>query len=330
MGILTFPIPLFIEYRLNPVEFNRLFSFGNSIFILLITCRIFHFDLSFKRWFIVGYVFLLTLTPVSDLVLSAVISPYVSFNKSFNQALLDGLKKVKSPIDFATQLRNLSKVQKDLKQQVMPLEREDIVFLKRQSRPLEVAISNHPSVPLYAGTYTLIPGGKYVYKDLMYTSFDSIYRTVFKSLDPEILRELNIKWILMFTSETYHPDEAFYSSIVHISDKVFEKEMDLLQNRKGKVEIFHVREFDKFPGHKERRAAWVLTDKNGGAAEMSVLGKKKITLFSTSKDARNYLKKEFKKGVLNRATVTSQLIVIDELKSIIEKSNPGVNIEKRF
>jgi hypothetical protein len=330
MGILTFPIPLFIEYRLNPVEFNRLFSFGNSIFILLITCRIFHFDLSFKRWFIVGYVFLLTLTPVSDLVLSAVISPYVSFNKSFNQALLDGLKKVKSPIDFATQLRNLSKVQKDLKQQVMPLEREDIVFLKRQSRPLEVAISNHPSVPLYAGTYTLIPGGKYVYKDLMYTSFDSIYRTVFKSLDPEILRELNVKWILMFTSETYHPDEAFYSSIVHISDKVFEKEMDLLQNRKGKVEIFHVREFDKFPGHKERRAAWVLTDKNGGAAEMSVLGKKKITLFSTSKDARNYLKKEFKKGVLNRATVTSQLIVIDELKNIIEKSNPGVNIEKRF
>ena len=330
IAILTFPIPLFIEYRLNPVEFNRLFSFGNSIFILLITCSIFYFGLSLKRWFVIGYVILLTLTPVSDLVLSAVISPYVSFNKSFTQALLDGLKKVRSPIDFATQLKNLYEAQKDLKQQVMPLDREDIVFLKRKSKPLEVAISNNPCVPLYAGTYTLIPARKYVYKDLMYTSFDSIYRTVFNSLDKEILRELNIKWILMFTSDKHHPAETFYSSISGISDKVFEKEMNLEQNQKGKIEIFHIREFDEIPSHKERRAAWVLSDKNGGAAEMSLLGEKKITLFSTSKDARNYLEKGFKKEVLNKQTVTSQLIVIDELNSIIKKNGLGVSIEKRF
>ena len=132
----------------------------------------------------------------------------------------------------------------------------------------------------------------------------------------------------MFTSETYHPDETFYRSIGDISEKVFEKELNFLQNQKGKVEIFHIREFDQFPSDKERRAAWVLSDKKGGAAEMSLLGKKKITLFSTSKDARHYLKKEFEKEVLNKETVTSQLIVIDELNSMIKKSSLGVSIEK--
>jgi hypothetical protein len=330
MGCLTFPIPLFLEYRLNPVEFNRLFSFGNSIFILLITCSIFYFGLSLKRWFIIAYVIVLTLTPVSDLVLSAVISPYVSFNKSFNQALLDGLKKVRSPRDFSNQLKNLYKVQEDVKRQVMPLEREDVLFLRKQSKPLEVAVSNHPTVPLYAGTYTLIPARKYAYKDLIYTSFDSIYRVVFKSLDREILRELNVRWVLMYTSDKYHPDETFYSSISGLSDKVFEGEMNLPENEKGKVEIFHIREFDEIPSSKERRVAWVLSDKNGGAAEMSLLGEKKITLFSTSKDARNYLQERFRKEVLKKETVTSQLIVIDELNSIIKKNNPGVSIEKRF
>jgi len=330
MAVFTFPVPLFIEYRLSPVEFNRLFSFGNSIFILLITCGIFYFGFSIKRWFIIGYVILLTLTPVSDLVLSALISPYVSFNKSFNQALLDGLKNVRSPIDVATQLKHLYRVQKDLKQQVMPLERDDIVFLRKQSKPLEVAISNHPYAPLYAGTYSLVPAKRYVYKDLMYTSFDSIYSTMLKGLDREILRELNVKWVLMFTSETYHPEETFYRSIGHISDKVFERQINLPQNQKGKVEIFRIREFDKIPSPKERRTAWVLSDKNGGAAEMSLLGEKKVTLFSTSKDARSYLKKAFKKGLLNKETVTSQLIVIGELESVIKKSRLDVVIEKRF
>jgi len=330
MGFLTFPIPLFLEYRLNPVEFNRLFSFGNSIFILLITCSIFYLNVPLRRWFIIAYVTLLTLTPVSNLVLSAVISPYVSFNKSFNQALLDGLKEVNSPIDFVNQLKSLYKVQKELKRQVMPIERKDIVFLKGKSRPLEVAISNHPSLPLYAGIYTLIPAGKYVYKDLLYTSFDSIHRTVLKSLDKEVLRELNIKWVLIVSSETYQPDETFYSSVGQISDKVFEEEIKLPQNQKGKVEIFHIREFDKFPSAKERRTAWVLSDKNGGAAEMSLLGEKKITLFSTSKDARNHLQKEFKKELLNKETVTSQLIIIDELNNMIKKGGLSVNIEKRF
>ena len=330
MGFLTLPIPLFVEYRLNPVEFNRLFSFGNSICILLITCSIFYFGLSLKRWFIIAYVILLTLTPVSDLMLSAVVSPYVSFNKSFTQAFLDGLREVRSPAEFVTHLKNLYEAQKDLKRQVMPLEREDIVFLKRNSKPLEVAISNHPSVPLYAGTYTLIPGRKYVYKDLMYTSFDSIYNTTLKSLDQEILRELNIKWILMFTSDKHRPTEAFYSSISGLSDKVFEKEMNLPQNQKGKIEIFHISEFEEIPDRGERRVAWVLCDKNGGAAEMSLLGEKKITLFSTSKDARNYLQKRLKKEVLNKETVTSQLIVIDELNRIIKKNSPGVSVEKTF
>lgn len=290
----------------------------------------FYFHFFLKRWLIIGYVILLTGTPVSNLLLSAVFSPYVSFNKSFNQALLDGLRRVRSPIDFASHLKSLYRVQKSLKREVMPLEREDVVFLREKSRPLEVAISNHPGIPLYAGTYALMPGRKYVYKDLMYTSFDSIYRTVLKSLDREILRELNIKWILMFTSETYRPDETFYRSIGDISDKVFEREMILSQNQKGKVEIFHIRESDQFPIPEERRTAWVLTDKKGGAAEMSLLGKREIGLFPTSKDARNYLKKEFKQEVINKETVTSQLIVIDELESIIRKSGLNVTLERRF
>ena len=314
-GFLTFPIPLFMEYRLNPVEFNRLFSFGNSIFILLITCSIFYLKVPFKRWFVIAYVILLTLTPVSNLVLSAVISPYVSFNKSFTQALFNGLKELNSPIDIVNQLRNLYKVQKHLKQQAMPLEREDIVFLKRKNKPLEMAISNHSSVPLYAGMYTLTPARKYIYKDLMYSSFDSTYSTVFKSLDEEILRELNIKWILMFTNDQYHPDETFYRTLSGLSEKVFDGEMNLPPNQKGKVEIFHIREFGEVPHPKERRVAWVLSDSNGGAAEMSLLGQKKITLFPTSKDARHYLRKEFDKKVLNKQTVTSQLIMIDQLCS---------------
>ena len=119
----------------------------------------------------------------------------------------------------------------------------------------------------------------------------------------------------MFTNDQYHPDETFYESISSLSDKVFEREMNFLQKQKGKVEIFHVREFDEIPSRKERRVAWVLSDKNGGAAEMSLLGQKKFTLFSTSKDARHYLQKGFKKEVLNRETVTSQLITLDELGS---------------
>jgi hypothetical protein len=193
-----------------------------------------------------------------------------------------------------------------------------------------VAISNHPSVPLYAGIYTLIPARKYVYKDLLYSSFDSIYHTVFNRPDKEILKELNIKWVLFFTSEKHRPSATFYSSINGLSDKVFEREMKFPKNQNGKMEIFHIREFEIMPNDKERRTAWVLSDKNGGAAEMSLLGEKNITLFSTSKDARSYLQKEFKKEVLNKETVTSQLVVIDELNSIIKKNSPGVIIDKRF
>jgi hypothetical protein len=97
--------------------------------------------------------------------------------------------------------------------------------------------------------------------------------------------------------------------------------MNLPQNQTGKVEIFHISEFEEIPDLRERRVAWVLCDKNGGAAEMSLLGEKKITLFSTSKDARNYLQKRLKKEVLNKETVTSQLIVIDELNRIIKKKS---------
>ena len=134
----------------------------------------------------------------------------------------------------------------------------------------------------------------------------------------------------MFTSDKHHPAKTFYSSISGLSDKVFEREMNLPQNQKGKVEIFHIREFEEIPDRRERRVAWVLCDKNGGVAEMSLFGEKKITLFSTSKDARNYLLKRLKKEVLNKETVTSQLIVIDELNRIIKKNSPGVSIEKTF
>ena len=335
-AITTMPIPLLFDFKISPVDLNRLFSFGNSMLILLITCSIgiLFKELISKKIFIATYMLLFCLSPISELFSSIVFTPNITFEKSFSKAVTEDLKKVKSLNDFAKYYKVFSNSAKTIKNKINITYRDEIDYLKKNSKPGDVAISSISKIPLYAGVYTLVPPREYSYKDVLYSYIDNIYPTIITTLDPFLLNELNIKWILI--DKEYKKNLSIETKNKLNNQEIFNlayisKENQDLTDKK-QIEIYHVNEIKDLQVDYIRKTAWLLLDENGQPIiELASSNENKIRLFPSSKNALLYLKDLYSTNPdFKKELITAQVIPINSLEEQISKNKLNIALDKRF
>lgn len=333
---LTMLVPLIFNFKINPVDLNRFFSFGNSILIILITCGIgtlykFIFQ---NKLLLALYIIAFCTSPLGELISSTIFTPYVTVSKTFVQAMENELKTVKSISDFQSFLNKVNSTALKNRSGLRDFYKDEITFLKSHSKPREVAISNLFDLTAYAGIYTLIPSKRLLYKDLMYSTYDSIYPTVFSTLDPYLLNELNIKWILL--DKAYKNDLATEAknklankeifTLVYVSNK------DNESTDKKQIEIYHVNEIKDLQVDYVRKTAWLLLDENGQPIiELISPQESKIHLFSSSRNALLYLKDLYGTNPnFKKKLITAQAIPINSLEEQITRNKLNIALDKRF
>lgn len=329
---LTMPVPAIIEFKLNPVDLNRLFAFGNTMLIMLIICGIGTLYKAFlKNIFVLAFLLIgFCTSPFSGLVSGSLFTPYIFTSKTYVNEISEALKRVKSfsHIDnYFSQLNNLLKRLKN--RHTMDFE-EELKFLKQNSKPKDVAISSLQDVPAYAGVYSLIPAGRWLYKDLLYSSYDSIYLTALTTLDPYLLDELNIKWIILSSSSKAGlPKETqdFLNNpeILKLAFSNFNK------NKQEQYEIYQINDLKNILNKTIRKTAWLLVNKTGQPVEIAYMQAYKITLFQSSQDALKYLQNlQAIRPQLKKELITAQANNISALEKQIKDSHLQIKLEKRF
>ncbi len=324
----TIPIPAIIEFKINPVDLNRLFNFGNIILIMLISCGIGFFYKNFmkNKILILIYLTCFCLSPLMGLFSSIVFTPYIYSDKIFVQEVFDNLKKIKSIEVLNAYFKQLSFAADKAKHSPANNFQNEIYFLKTHSSPGDVAISSSVDIPAYAGVYTIIPSGKWLYKDLLYSDFDSTFLTTLTTLDPLILDELNIRWILISNdSKNNLPIET---QKLLLNNRLFNL---VYVSRDKKYEIYHIENVKQFLNQFPRRTAWLLTNSKGQPVESAQLNSNVISLFPKSKDALAYLRSiQDSKPELKKVLITSQALTIDGLERQIKDSMLNITLDKKF
>lgn len=337
IAVFTMPLPLLFDFKTNPADFNRLFAFGNTMIITLITCGIYTYYKYFlqKKALIIAYILTFILSPFSGILFGSVFTPYIANSKEFANSIFSEFKKIKSPGEVTIFLKDLNKTLYNERNQPYNTYKEEINFLIQNSKPKDVAISNIPDLPLYAGVYTTIPGRVRIYKDQVYSSFDTIYTSTLGTLDPYLLTELNIKWLVLInTFRDSYPQEkkeilqnkAFFE-LVYTGPERKKPQSEKVE----KIEIYKVNDLKEYLKNFQRKTGWLLVDKIGQPIEISVLKSNKITLFPTSKEALLYLKQLYKiEPGLKKELITSQAGIIEELEKFLKANNLGIILEKKF
>lgn len=324
-AILTMPVPLIFDFKINPVDLNRLFSFGNVILILLITCGIGTLYKTFfeKKILLVIYLTIFCLSPIAELLSSTIFTPRIFLSKQYTVTILNTLANSKSINDVISFLKEINHLALLDKTKLATSLKDEIDYLRKNSKPLDVAISDLHELPAYAGVYSLIPAGKYLYKDLLYSPVDNIYPTIFETLDPYLLDELNIKWILISKSfKEKLPEEAKKTlmnpelfDLVYTNSKKFNGTEQFL-------EIYHLNNIKISLTKYNRKTAWLLVDKNGKFVEPSYLQESKVSLFPNSKEALLHLKNLHNSNPkLKKELVTAQTISLKHLQNQIAKTS---------
>lgn len=328
----TMPLPLVFDFKANPVDLNRLFCFGNSIIILLICCctvTVFQ-HLIKSRLFIPVYLTAFCLSPLAGLFSATIFTPFVYSDKIFTQELFSNLQTVNSIDELRELFKQLNTHVLNYKYKPFNEYKEELDFLKSNSKPLDVAISSFTDLPIYSGIYSLIPAGKWLYKDIVYSSYDSIYLTAITTLDPHLLHELNIKWVVLSTKskdalsletkELLHDSQIF--NLVFIGGEKLSGQ---------KYEIYHVNDLTKHINEVKRKTAWILVNKYGQPIEISEQIRTYLSLLPSSKDALFELKALYKiKPALKKQLITAQATIIQNLEDQIKKSNLNIELRKRF
>ena len=324
----TMPAPAIIDFKINPVDLNRLFNFGNIILIMLISCGIGFLFKSFmkNKILILIYLICFCLSPLAGLLGAVVFTPYIYSDKLFVQEVFDNFQKIKSLEALNAYFKQLSFAANRAKHSPANNFQNEIDFLKTHSNPGDVAISSSIDIPVYAGVYAIIPSGKWLYKDLLYSSFDSTFLTTLTTLDPFLLDELNIKWILI--SNDSRNNLPIETQKLLLNNNLFNL---VYVNPDKKYEIYHIENIKQFLNQFSRKTAWLLTNSKGQPAETAQLNSNVISLFPKSKDALAYLKSvQDLKPELKKVLITSQAIVISNLENQIKQSNINIVLEKRF
>lgn len=333
-ALFTMPVPTIIDFKLNPVELVRLFSFGNSMLILLITCGVafLYKDFLQKKILILIYTIAFTLSPVSQLLVGAILSPNAFSNKFMVDKIFEDVKNLKSFGDYINYYKLFNDAILNNKNRIFNLYKNEIDFFKLNGRPKDVAISQVFEVPAYAGVYSLIPSRRLIYWEQLYSPFNSVYETAFNTLDPYLLNELKIKWILVRNDlKIKLPLESQNNlSNKELFNLVYTSQKETLQQW-YEIYRYQADNAKNFLSKYDRKTAWILINRQGQPVKNPDLSENKITLFATSTDALLTLKSlqdnnpNFKKEL-----ITAQPIPIAFLEKQITDSMINVLLEKRF
>lgn len=328
--IFTFPIPLFIDFKTNPADLNRFFAFGNAIIILLISCGIGELFKNFfqLKWALLTYIIGFCFSPICGLIISVIFTPYVYYSNLFVNKLLNKVHTIQSPTEIPIRIIEFNKHMLYLKYKPYIDFKNELKFFNLHSKPGDVAISSFTTLPLYAGIYTIIPANTRSYKDQVHSSFDSIHLTTITTLDPHLLDDLKIKWI-MYDSEFKKilPKDT----IDILNNKSLFKLMHTSTYGNKKIEIFRVKDPRKLLKSFTQKTAWLLANGHGQPIELAYLFQNKVSLFPSSYEALKYLKYLYKSNLdLKKELITAQAITISDLEKQIKSSNLNFILDKKF
>ncbi len=326
-ALVTMPVPTVIDFKLNPVELVRLFSFGNIILILLITCGISFLYKSFikNNLLITSHIIVFCLSPILQLLFGVILSPNIYANKPLVQTVCDDLRKAKSPSEVIQYLKSYSNYMHLSKDRIKNSFKTEMEFFRLQSKPKDVALSVIHEIPSYVGVYSLLPSRTLIYWAQLYSPHNTLYETTFATLDPFLLKELNIKWLL--TNQ-------------ELKAKLPKETQDLLNNpdifspaliSPNKLTIYRVNDLEDIIKTSVRKTAWMLINKDGYPISSGIPGKGKIILFPSLKDSLKELESlQSKDPILKKQLITAQAVIIQSLEKQITNSMLEIDLEKRF
>lgn len=331
---LTMPIPLIFEFKLNPVDFNRLFGFGNTMLILLITCGL---GLLFNNFIkskiiVVAYIIFFCLSPLSGFISGVLLSPQIYLHKQFTDLALDKLKDSQSIKDLFKQYVEINKEAFRAKYSFQNKYKNEIAFFNKNGKSNDVAISSIPGIPVYSGIYTLIPSMMYGLKSQIYSSFDNIYPTIISTLDPHLLNEFNIKWVAYdeLSKSKLSKETLGFLNNKKIFTLMYKGYIEPGPQEKVLYEIYHVSKLQNCLKEYPRQIGWILVNKEGSPIEILEKLNNSISLFYLEKDALAYLNKLHKeKSDLKNKLITAQPVIIKTTQEQLLQSGLNIKLEER-
>lgn len=321
-AITTMPAPLIFDFKTSLVDLNRLFAFGNCMLVLLGICAI--GDLLkngiFKKTILTLVIFCITLSPIISLIGGAIFTTKIYRGAEFTYAACNYLSRdksisgiIKNYKAFNGEILKFSKLEKERFE-------KEVDFLQASSSPGDVAISTVFDIPTKAGVYGLVPGNVHVYKDQMYSSYDSISSTLFITLDPHLLNELKVKWLIVDSNAKSRTTGSFNENI--------NKYFNLAFSNDG-IEIFKLREevvLNEIK-HTESSVGWLLVNRKGMPVETNELNIKKLTVFPNMKEALFYLKDLYTEHPnLKKDIITAQPYKIEILSKAVNDNFNDVSL----
>ncbi len=333
--LLTMPLPVLFEFKLNPVDFNRLFGFGNTMLILLITVGLGTIGKNILKNKLVlsGYMFCFTLSPIAGLLTGVLLCPQMYSDPGFINNTLHKLQQAKSLNSFYQYQTEISKDAFALRHSFWNKYKNEIGFFRKEGESGDVAISSIPGVPIYSGVYTLIPSMMYGLKNQIYSGFDNIYPTIITTLDPHLLSELNIKWV---GYDEISKSKLSNETIKLLSNKnvfMLSYQMLIMPDPDNNViyEIYHIEDLSQLLKERPRKTGWILVNKDGTPIEILEKLHPNISLFSTEHKALQYLKELLNKHVnLKNQLITAQPIIIKTTQEQLAQSGLSVKLEERI
>ena len=325
-AITTMPVPLFVDFKINPVELVRLFGFGNSMLFILLTWSICSLYKSFlkNKLILTTFVIFVCASPLLQLGSSILFTPSALLNKQLIEGILQDVKPLKSFGDYVNYYKQYDSFVTNARYHTLKNYKDEIDFLKKHKELNDIALSTEFEIPPYAGIYSYISSRIFVYWDMLYSSNRTTYQIAFTTLDPYLLSELKIKWLIIKNNyKVQLPKDAI--------DNLGNKDLVKLVYTKNNFEIYKVIVKNDDLKNYERKTAWVLTNAKGQPLEITNLQTNKITLFPSYKASLLYLKEisQTNSG-LKKEFFTAQPVSLITLESQINSNNLNIILDRRF
>lgn len=328
-ALFTMPAPTIIDFKANATDLNRLFCFGNSMLILLITCGLGSLLKDFYKNKLVTftYIFCLCLSPVSQLILGVLFTPNIFSERTFSQEVFNGFKKVHNYSDLIQMYKDFNNLNLIIKNGISYEYAKEIDFLHKISKPGDLVLSSIPELPFYAGLYSLTPPGKFIYQDIIYSTNDSVFLNTFNTLNPHLLKELNIKWILINnTDKIAFPEEI--KQLLNNKD-LFESTYLSKSSKDTWIEIFKVKDLNNKINNYKQTTSWILINRSGEPIEISFLKKNNISLFKSFRSALFSLNQLMRiDPTLKKERITVKLVIDKELEKYIEVNRLNLVLQR--
>ena len=330
----TMPLPLILEFKLNPVDFNRLFGFGNTMLILLITCGLgLMFCMFIKNKIItITYLLCLCLSPFSGFILGTVFSPQIYLHKNFTALVLNKLTNIHSINNLVHEYIEINKDAVNAKNAFRNKYKNELAFFNDHGKPKDVAISSIPRIPIFSGIYTLIPSMIYGLKGQIYSGFDNIYPTIISTLDPHLMKELNVKWVAY---DEISKSKLLKETLTLLNNKkifqlVYKNYIFPEPNTKVLYEIYHVKELSRYLKDIPKNTGWILVNREGFPVEITDKLNRNISLFSSEKNTLQYLKQlQAKNPRISNELITAQPILIKTTQEQLLQNGLTILLEEK-